>query len=207
LLRHNAVFDAVASRIPHLARWTEPGRFEPMTDVLPGGGLTNTYRGQARGVHGLYFVGDSVCTTNPAAGRGVSLGLLQAQALLGLLDEDAGTAAERFDAWCEQRIKPWFTDHVYWDASLLRRWRGVDLDPDALIPSDVICAAAAVDPSLIPLVQPYLAMIATPETLQAGADRVRELLRAGWRPSFDEGPTRDEVAAAVAETQLVSAAR
>ncbi|MDT4942736.1 MAG: hypothetical protein QOJ34_2825, partial [Pseudonocardiales bacterium] len=141
LLRHRPAFEAAVAAIPHLAQWTEPGRFEPITDVLPGGGLNNTFRGQAPGVRGLYFVGDSVCTTNPAAGRGVSLGLLQAQALLGLIAEDPADAASAFDGWCVQNIEPWFHDHVHWDATLLRRWRGEDIDVDAQLPSDVICAA------------------------------------------------------------------
>ena len=118
LLRHPAAFDAAMAAIPHLANWTEPGRFEPYTDVMPGGGLTNTYRGQASDVQGLYFVGDSVCTTNPAAGRGVSLGLMQAQALMELLADDPDGAAPAFDEWCAQNVQPWFHDHVHWDATL-----------------------------------------------------------------------------------------
>jgi flavin-dependent dehydrogenase len=207
-LRHRAAFDAAMAAIPHMAQWTEPGRFEPITGVLPGGGLSNTFRGQARDVRGLYFVGDSVCTTNPAAGRGVSLGLLQAQELLRLVDDDPASAARKFDAWCEEHIKPWFHDHVHWDATLLRRWRGEDLDLDGRIPSDVICAAAEVDPTLMSVVLPYLAMFAKPDVLAPAEDRVREILRTGWRPPFGDGPTRDELADVVlAAGELVSPAR
>ena len=196
-LRHTAAYDAAVATIPHLAEWTEPGRFEPCTEVMPGGGLTNTYRGQATAVRGLYFVGDSVSTTNPAAGRGVSLGLLQAQALLGMLAEDRLDPAAQFDAWCEQNIKPWYEDHVHWDATLLRRWRGEDIDLDARIPSDVICAAGEVDPSLGSMIMPYLAMLALPAALQPAQERVREILRTGWRPRVAEEPTRDDLAEVV----------
>ena len=165
-LRHAAAFDAAARAVPHLAAWTEPGRFEPYTDVMPGGGLTNTFRGQATEVRGLYFVGDSACTTNPAAGRGVSLGLLQAQALLDMIASDRHGAAGSFDAWCERHLRPWYEDHVHWDATLLRRWRGEDIELGARLPSDVICAAAEVDPSLMSVVMPYNAMFATPEVLR-----------------------------------------
>jgi flavin-dependent dehydrogenase len=207
LLRHTRAFDAAVAAIPHAARWTETGRFEPITDVLPGGGLTNTYRGQARDVRGLYFVGDSVCTTNPAAGRGVSLGLFQAQTLLALLAEDRSTAAAAFDEWCAQQIKPWFHDHVYWDATLLRRWHGEDIDLDAKIPSDVICAAAEVDPSLMSVVGPYQAMFALPDVLAPAADRVREILQTGWRPPLGDGPSRDQLAAVVTGALELSTAR
>lgn len=206
-VRHRPVFEAVAAAIPHLAQWTEPGRFEPITDVLPGGGLTNTFRGQPRQVRGLYCLGDSVSTTNPAAGRGVSLGLWQAQALLGLIDDEPADATEALDHWCVQNIKPWYEDHVHWDATLLQRWRGEDVDLDGRIPSDLICAAAEVDPSLTPIVMPYLAMAAPPGCLEPGADRTRELLRAGWRPPVADGPTRNELADVVASRQPVGAAR
>lgn len=206
-LRHAAAYEAAVAAIPHLAEWTEPGRFEPFTDVMAGGGLTNTFRGQAIDVRGLYFVGDSVSTTNPAAGRGVSLGLLQAQALLGMLAEDPFDAAAEFGAWCEQNIRPWYEDHVYWDATLLRRWRGGDIDLDAPIPSDVICAAGEVDPSLGSMIMPYLAMAATPAVLRPAQERVRQILRSGWRPPLADGPTRDELAAAVSGAIELSAAR
>ena len=45
-LRHNHVFDAAAAAIPHLAEWTDPDRFEPITDVKSGSNLLNSYRGQ-----------------------------------------------------------------------------------------------------------------------------------------------------------------
>jgi 2-polyprenyl-6-methoxyphenol hydroxylase-like FAD-dependent oxidoreductase len=206
-VRHRSAFDAAVAAIPHMANWTEPGRFEPITDVLPGGGLSNTYRGQAPDVRGLYFVGDSLCTTNPAAGRGVSLGLLQAEKLLALIADDETDAAAALDAWCAEQIKPWFRDHVHWDATLLRRWRGEDIDIDAQIPSDVICAAAEVDPTLLSVVMPYTAMMATPDVLAPAQERVREILRTGWRPPLGDGPTRDELAAVVTGAQELSAVR
>jgi hypothetical protein len=206
-LRHTDRFDAVAPLIPQLAPWVDPARFEPITDVTAGAGLTNTYQGQldeqGRTVAaGVFFAGDAVCTTNPAAGRGVSLGLRQAEALLAELDRrdaDPRDAAERFDAWCTANIRPWYEDHVYWDASLLRRLAGEDIDPEARIPSDVICAAAEADPAMWPAVRPFMTMQAPPASLDALADRARAVLRSGWRPPFTDGPGRDELAAALTE--------
>lgn len=195
-LRHTEVFDAATRLNPHLARWTDPDRFEPITDVMPGGGLTNTYQGQAR-VPGLYFVGDAVCTTNPAAGRGVSLGLRQAEELVRLIDEHGGDAAEQFDQWCDANIRPWFDDHVYWDATLLRRWRGDDIDLEDRIPSDVVCAAAEVDAEIAPAIFPYMAMMAAPAVLNPMQERARAVLRTGWRPAWADGPNRDELVAAI----------
>jgi len=206
-LRHADRFDAVAPLIPRFAPWVDSARFEPITGVMAGAGLTNTYQGQldeqGRPVAaGVFFAGDAVFTTNPAAGRGVSLGLRQAGALLAALaqrDADPQDAAERFDAWCAANIRPWYEDHVYWDATLLRRLAGEDIETEARIPSDVICAAAEADPAMWPVVGPFMSMEAPPAVLDRVADRARAVLRSGWRPAFADGPSRDELAAALAE--------
>ncbi len=200
-LRRTELYETAAARIPQLAPWTDPERFEPITAVMAGGGLANVYRGQLDGhgrvpVAGVFFVGDAVCTTNPAAGRGAALGLSQAQTLIGMLDEttDLCAVALCFDAWCTHNIKPWFDDHVYWDRTLLARFRGEDLDLDARIPSDVVCAAAQVDPSIFAAAGPYLAMLALPSVLDSVQENARSVLRTGWRPPYADGPTRDQLA-------------
>ena len=99
----------------------------------------------------------------------------------------------RFDAWCAENIRPWYLDHVYWDATIARRFRRRGLDLDARIPSDVICAASEVDPSIMPMVAPYMGMMALPGVLDPLQERTREILRTGWRPSFGNGPSRDEL--------------
>lgn len=205
-LRHDAAFEAAARAIPLLAAWTDPARAVPMTRVLPGGRLRNTYRGQLDEagrlpLPGLVFVGDSVCTTNPALGRGVATSLMQVERLLALLDEHRGdhaATALALDAWCGERIRPWFLDHVATDAAQLERWAGHDVDPTRPPTSDLVVAAAMVDPSLMRVVGPYLAMTALPETLAAVHPRVQEIYASGWRPPLADGPTCDELAALVA---------
>jgi flavin-dependent dehydrogenase len=198
-LRHPAAFDAAARAIPALAVWTKRAR--PITPVLPGGRLYNSYRGQrddrGRIRNGLMFLGDAVCTTNPTAGRGVTTSLLQSRELVRLLSDhgkDFASCALAFDAWCEQHIKPWFADHVYWDADLLRRWAGHDVDLSRRLPSDLIVAAAAADPSLMPCVGPYLTMQALPGSLHAIEPRAREIYANGWRPAPPDGPNTEELA-------------
>ena len=206
-------FDAAAALIPQLAPWTDPGRFEPITGVMAGGGLTNTYRGQLDehgrvAISGLFFTGDAVCTTYPAAGRGVSLGLRQAQTLTGLLAGrgDPRDAAERFDAWCTAHIRPWYEDHRHVDAAMLGRMAGGDIDPEAPIPSDVICAAAEVDPTIWAAAGPYLAMQAPPSALGPVQDKARAVLRTGWRPPYAGGPTCGQLAELIMQLPGKSAA-
>ncbi|HXW79708.1 MAG TPA: FAD-dependent oxidoreductase [Acidimicrobiales bacterium] len=213
-LRRVEYFETAARHIPLLAPWTDLAQFEPITDVLAGCGLSNAYRGQLGGhsgaaAAGLFFVGDSVCTTNPAAGRGVSLGLRQGAELTRLLNasgqgrdhrRDYLGVSQEFGSWCAENIRPWYDDHVYWDATLLARLRGDDIDLDAPIPSDVICAAAGVDPSIWGVAAPYLMMQLPPTALRAVEDRARAVLRTGWRPPFAEGPSGDELAEILLET-------
>jgi 2-polyprenyl-6-methoxyphenol hydroxylase-like FAD-dependent oxidoreductase len=204
--RAEPVFEAVAAAVPLLADWTDPARAVPLTPVLPGGRLRNTYCGQldADGrvpLPGLVFAGDAVCTTNPSAGRGVALSFLQVQRLLALLDEhpgDPASATYAFDAWCTGAVRPWFEDHVECDAARTARWAGAPIDPEARQPTDLLAEAAAADPSLMATVGPYFAMAALPASLDAVRPRVRELLRGGWRPAEPEGPTRDGLADLVA---------
>jgi 2-polyprenyl-6-methoxyphenol hydroxylase-like FAD-dependent oxidoreductase len=205
-LRLPEVFDAATRAIPALAAWTDPARSRPYTPVLPGGRLTNTYQGQLDDTGtvpliGLIFVGDSVCTTNPAVGRGVTTSLLQARELLRLVEEhphDLADATLAFDQWCTENIAPWFHDHVHWDAERARRWSGADIDLARPLPSDLIVAATEADPSLFPLVAPYLGMRALPASLDAVRPRAHDIYADGWRPPVPDGPTRDELAHVVA---------
>jgi len=200
-LRETAAYEAAAAAIPLPAAWTDPARSRPITDVLAGGRLYNSYCGQldAEGgipLPGLVFVGDAVCTTNPAAGRGVALSLLQARHLIGLIDEhgaDHDTVTRAFDDWCTAAIRPWFDDHVACDTDIARRWAGGDIDLDRPLPSDVISAVTAVDPSLMRVVGPYQGMRTLPATLRAIEPRAREIYATGWRPPVPEGPSRADL--------------
>jgi 2-polyprenyl-6-methoxyphenol hydroxylase-like FAD-dependent oxidoreductase len=206
-LRHQPAFDAACRAIPALAAWTDPDRSEPITAVLPGGRLTNSYRGQRNengrvALEGLIFIGDAVCTTNPTAGRGVATSLMQAGQLLQLLDQygtDYLSCSLALEEWCEINIEPWFADHVAMDADQVRRWSGLDIDLSTPLPSDVIHWATAVDPSMMRVVGPYLGMEALPDSLKAVEARAREIYASGWRPAIPEGPTRNQLAQIVNE--------
>ena len=214
-LRTEPAFDAATRAIPALAAWTDPDRSQPISPVLPGGALYNTYRGQLNeagrvAIDGLIFVGDAVCTTNPAAGRGVATSLMQAQQLLRLLDEhgqDFTSCSLAFDEWCAQNIKPWYADHVYWDSQLLRRWSGEDIDLGQPLPSDLISAAADLVPELRKVVGPYQAMMTLPSSLDAVEPRARDAYASGWRPAIPDGPTHAELCEIVRGTSAAATDR
>jgi 2-polyprenyl-6-methoxyphenol hydroxylase-like FAD-dependent oxidoreductase len=205
-LRFVERYERAARAHPALSAWTDPARARPITPVLPGGRLHNTYRGQLDdtgkpGLAGLLHVGDTVCTTNPTAGRGIAIALRQATHLLRLLDEhpgDPAAAALDLDVYCEEQVRPWFTDHVYWDTDMLRRWAGGDVDLSRRLPSDLVLAATEADPSLLAVAGPYMGMEVLPSALDAIQPRVREIYASGWRPPAHPGPTRDELAELIA---------
>jgi 2-polyprenyl-6-methoxyphenol hydroxylase-like FAD-dependent oxidoreductase len=199
-VRSNEVFQMAAGAIPNLAPWTDPARFVPISDVRSGSNLANLYRGQRTqtgiALPGMLFVGDAVCSTNPAAGRGVALGMQQARQMVHLLEDrtDLAEVATELDEWCETNIRPWFDDHVHWDITELARFRGEDIDLESRIPSDIVCACAQVDPTIMAAAGPYLGMLAGPGILDQVQEKARAVLRTGWRPPFAEGPNREQLA-------------
>jgi 2-polyprenyl-6-methoxyphenol hydroxylase-like FAD-dependent oxidoreductase len=206
-LRHQDAFEAAARALPGLDAWTHPDRAEPVTDVLAGGALLNVFRRQtdedgALVLPGLFFVGDSVATTTPVFGRGVTTTLWQCEALLSLLDHDSDdlvAAGHAFDEWSVDTMRPWVEDHVQMDLAHVDRWNGSDIDLDSPLPSDLILAAAEVRPDIMASAQGYLSMHAQPDTLRAAEPIAREVYAGGWRPAYAPGPTRDELADIVAQ--------
>ncbi|TFV89867.1 FAD-dependent monooxygenase [Blastococcus sp. CT_GayMR16] len=204
-LRHQTAFEAVCRAIPGLAAWTDPERAAPVTDVLPGGPLYNTYRGQ-RGrdgrpcIPGLVSVGDAVATTTPIFGRGVATTFLQVQQLVALLGSvtDPGLVGEPFGDWCEATMRPWVVDHVDMDGDSVRRWEGGDVDLTRRLPSDLIMAAAERDPAIGPALGGYISMLQLPSCLDPVEPLARRVYESGWRPAFTSGPTRAELREIVA---------
>jgi 2-polyprenyl-6-methoxyphenol hydroxylase-like FAD-dependent oxidoreductase len=204
-LRHLAAFEAACRAIPGLAAWTDPERAAPMTDVLPGGPLRNTYRGQQGRdgrpcVPGLISVGDAVATTTPIFGRGVTTTFLQALQLLVLLDSepDPALVGEPFDAWCADNMLPWVVDHVEMDGDVVRRWEGGDIDLTRRLPSDLILAAAEREPRIGPATGGYFSMLQLPSCLDPVEPLARSVYETGWRPGFTPGPTRRDLREVVA---------
>ena len=205
-LRHEAAFDAACRAIPGLSDWTDPERARPTSPVLPGGTLMNCYRSQAGpggdlALPGLLFVFDAVCTTTPNFGRGIATSLQQVAEVLRLVEVHGGdhvAVAEQFDAWCEVQMRPWVEDHVSMDDSSRRRWTGSDLDLSERIPSNLVLAAAEVDPSIGAATGPYLTMTGLPSTLDAVEPLARAVYETGWRPRPAAGPSRAELAELVA---------
>jgi len=140
-VRYPAVFTAVLRTVPTYASWLDA--LEPITDVFTMGGLHNSLRqlvicGEpvATGLHGL---GDSVCTTNPTLGRGLSFALWESLALRDILatwGENWIAQAMAMDAFVEENIAPFCEEQAEVDGArmaMLRHTIFGAAKPDAAI--------------------------------------------------------------------------
>jgi hypothetical protein len=154
------------------------------------------------------FVGDSVATTTPAFGRGITTTLWQCEALLSLLDHDTDDLVGvglALDAWGTDVMRPWVEDHIHMDVDRVARWSGRDVDLDAPLPSDLILDAGQVRPEIMASAGGYLSMAAPPASLREVEPIAREVYASGWRRGYDPGPSREELAAIVLEANAVTA--
>ena len=115
-LRDAAAFTRVVRACPLQAHWLDG---EPITDVLPMAGVLDCYRrfvvdGRPV-VTGFAAVGDAWACTNPSAGRGLSIGMIQAQQLRAVVAahlDDPAALALAYDACTEQVVAPYYRNQV-----------------------------------------------------------------------------------------------
>lgn len=106
------------------------GVLDPITTIFPMGGPRNTLRRlvvEGRPVvAGLHLIGDSLCTTNPTFGRGLSLAMWGATDLLDTITqhpEDRLQQAIAVDAGIARHIVPYYDEQVAVDSSRLATLR------------------------------------------------------------------------------------
>jgi 2-polyprenyl-6-methoxyphenol hydroxylase-like FAD-dependent oxidoreductase len=109
-------FTAVIRECPLQAHWLDG---TPITDVLPYAGVLDRYRRfvvDGRPVAtGFAAVGDAWACTNPSAGRGLSVGIIQAQVLRDTLREepdDPLAFAHAYDAATEDVVAPYYWNQI-----------------------------------------------------------------------------------------------
>lgn len=122
-LRDRARFAAVVRACPWHRHWIDA---EPITGVLAMGGILDRHRrfvvDGVPVVTGLAAVGDASVCTNPSAGRGMSVGLIHAQALREVVRatlDDPEAFALAWDDATETRVAPYYWDQVKADRARL----------------------------------------------------------------------------------------
>jgi 2-polyprenyl-6-methoxyphenol hydroxylase-like FAD-dependent oxidoreductase len=115
-LRHEAAWTKVLRACPLHAHWLDG---EPITPVLAMSGVVDRYRRfvveGSPVVTGLVAVADAWACTNPSAGRGLTVGFLQALRLRDVLrdvGDRPGAFVEEFDRRTEAEITPWYDAQI-----------------------------------------------------------------------------------------------
>jgi 2-polyprenyl-6-methoxyphenol hydroxylase-like FAD-dependent oxidoreductase len=130
VLRHSQAWEAACSAITPLDVMTSADYAQPITDVMPMGGLMNVDRTGDPGVSGIVAAGDAFCHTDPAFAYGLSFALAHAQALAGAAAEapDVDAIADRYrtDAGPEARERHALACAT--DAARSLRWSGEPLE-------------------------------------------------------------------------------
>jgi 2-polyprenyl-6-methoxyphenol hydroxylase-like FAD-dependent oxidoreductase len=112
-------WNALIAACPTHAHWLDG---EPISDVLPMGGVTDRYRrfvvDGSPVATGVLAVGDAWACTNPVGGRGITIGLMHAVGTAEVVRDhldDPLSLAFAHDAMTEARVTPWYQSTVAFD--------------------------------------------------------------------------------------------
>ncbi|HTA11430.1 MAG TPA: hypothetical protein VK836_23120 [Streptosporangiaceae bacterium] len=209
------VFTAVLRTVPPIAAWLDA--LEPVSGVFAMGGLHNTMRRLVvRGgpvATGLHAVGDSVCTTNPTFGRGLSVSLAGAADLTDTISAhpaDLVAQALTLDSLAADHIVPFYADQAAIDGERLAMLRhavyGAPLPREQSPCSGRITfaqlrMAASVDAAAFRGLWKIMGMTCKPADVYADplvVARTRAALRNGGGAPTMVRPSRDQLRAALA---------
>lgn len=211
-LRDEAAFTAAIRVTPLLAGWVAPGNSEPISPVYAMGGLDNSSRfvdpAADRLTVGFYALGDAVCTTNPANGRGVSLALAHVYELADLLDVhpsvDRGQA-NRFAGVTKGLLAPWLYEAIANDRGRAGLWEAVaagerpQMPPPGVVHFGAAVAASIKDVEVWRRVAQVMMSLVSPAELYANeemAQRIGKALAGGPPPQLP-GASRPDLIAAI----------
>ena len=213
-LKDPEVFTAVLRTVPTFAAWL--GVMDPITPVFPMGGLHNTLRrlvvDGAPVVTGLHAIGDSVCTTNPTFGRGLTMALTGAGDLLNSVNkygDDWIGQALALDVLVAEHVVPFYEDQAAVDYQRLIMLRHTIFDAPVPNPSPINSAridysqlrvAAFFDPTAFRALWDIFGMNRRPDEVYTDRDVITCTLdvlnRHGRGPSVAQ-PTREQLIAAL----------
>jgi 2-polyprenyl-6-methoxyphenol hydroxylase-like FAD-dependent oxidoreductase len=192
-LRDPHVWESVLARYPLAAHWgSRAAGAEPITGVDVIAGLQDRQRRLFAGddpvATGVVAVGDSWAFTNPAVGRGLSIGLVHARALQQLVRDvdpaDAEKLVRRFDEVTTAEVDPLYRTTAAFDRHRLAEMAGdvsgvpYETDDPGWAMTRALAAAGAVDHEAVRMGTAIGSLLATPAELFADpavAGRIRAL--------------------------------
>ena len=176
-LKDPDVFTAVLRTIPACESWLQA--LDPISAVFQMTGPRNTLRRLVVDgdpvVTGLHAIGDSVCTTNPTFGRGLSLAMWGAADLSEVIDKHADNPTEQalaLDQRIAAHLAPYYEEQAAVDAARLSTLRhtvfGDPAPPAPPLDSDRITftqlrVAASYDPTAFRAFWRLMFMLSLPD--------------------------------------------
>ncbi|HWA92727.1 MAG TPA: hypothetical protein VG889_22025 [Rhizomicrobium sp.] len=117
------IFDWVCMEIPGCARWIDPARSEPASQVFAMGNLKSTWRVYRPEPMNFFALGDAAVRTNPLYGRGCSAGIVHAHVLREVLDAtgDPQARAAKFEVETRKVLRPYYDSMVRQDKQAIKR--------------------------------------------------------------------------------------
>jgi 2-polyprenyl-6-methoxyphenol hydroxylase-like FAD-dependent oxidoreductase len=205
-LRDPKCWTALVGACPLHAHWLDG---EPITDVLPMGGILDRYRRfVVDGVPvatGIVSVGDSWACTNPALGRGITMGLMHALGTVEVLQQNLDNAlalALAQDSMTETRVTPWYRNTVDIDRTRIARFNAlIDGRPEpqpADLPAriaDALLVGMMYDADLFRVSAEISSLLALPQEIMVRPGVVNRIMEvAGAREAvIPPGPSREEL--------------
>lgn len=208
-LRETGRWEAVVRGLPLVAHWLDGTPIEDGVQVMAH--LEDRYRGfvaDGRPVAtGVVAVADSWACSNPANGRGASIGMLHAVTLRDQLREvgldDPAAFAEAFHAATARTVEPWYRATLATDryrlAEIESGVRGGTYDPqDSQYQlGKALGVAAGQDPDCLRAYLDIWLVLRTPGEVFARSGLRDKILQlgSGWRDVEPLGPSREQLLA------------
>jgi len=210
-LRDPERWTALVAACPLHAHWLDG---EPITDVLPMGGILDRYRrfvvDDVPVATGIVSVGDSWACTNPSLGRGIAMGLMHALGTVEViqqhLDNPLALALAQ-DSMTETRVAPWYHNTIDIDRTWIARFNASIAGRPEPQPTDprlhiaqALSVAMMYDADLFRAAVEIRSLLALPQEVmtQPGVvDRIMEVAGA-HEAVTPNGPSREELLRMVA---------
>jgi 2-polyprenyl-6-methoxyphenol hydroxylase-like FAD-dependent oxidoreductase len=213
-LRELDRWETVVRSLPLIAHWLDGTPLEERVQVM--GRLEDRWRGfvvEGKPVAtGVAAVADSWACSNPANGRGASIGMVHALTLRDVLRavglENPGAFADAFYAETAAAVEPWYRATLATDRFRLGEI-DASIDGETYDPRDSqyeleksLAAAAQQDPDCLRAVLDIALVLRRPDEVFAQPGLRDKALELGshWRQEEPLGPNREELLALVAES-------
>lgn len=219
-LRHNRVWEAVASSLRELAPWLDTAHAVPITDVQAMAGHKNVLRRYVTNgtpsVRGVLAVGDAICTTNPMFGWGASLALTWAFAAVEAIaayGDDLSALSIAYHNAVKDEAEAHYRASAAEDRIRTYRWRDEDIPDDEReeaerqdLLTNGLLPGTLRDMDILRAVLRRGMLIEPPDAIWSNHEVIAKAKEiAAWRavnrPPSSLGPSRDEMLSIMAEAE------